>query len=674
MVVCVGVFVDSIQDLGQDKLDDLLREAILKNNLRDVQLLLEQGANIDAPNVKKIFAHGITALMYFIQRNSLEVVSFLLDKGVNIEAVDNDGDTALLHSIMRVCVHNNTQIFQLLLDKGAKINVKNRNGLTVIDYVTKHSKPELLKLLINKNLITQNELDSRLIKAMHENNPTKMQCLIEAGANIDETNVHGVSIFMRIVSADHINIVRMLIEKNKKLLNITDSFKITALMYAFQRINIEMIQLLIEMGADLEADSPGGYTVLISAAAYGYTSIVKLLLKKGANIDAQTDEGKTALMCSAERGYTGIMELLLNRGANIDVPNEDNLTVRDYIIAHGKLEMLKLLVKKNLITQNELDANLTKATIENKSTKMECFIKAGATIDEKNAEHVMIFMQIVTAGDIALVKAHIEKNKKIVEVENRHGETALMNAVSSNQYAMVKLLLMNGANVNKVFSDDKTLLMYASKEGYTGIVALLIQYGVNLNAINLRGMNALIYAAWAGHVSVVDFLLEAGSHEHRLRSLNKAVNNNKLPTAYRILCDLPLAERQLFSLNGFEFHQCIANFKKEVMNVFVQIKERIKCSFMLQVDPTKDCEFCKLPKEVSKYIKKLESRLHVQEFPDWSQHFVERFVTIAPYDVLCQTPPAMTFSYETQKRNAIDKAGDDDLNDFYRRCSNLTLN
>ncbi len=69
--------------------NDLI-DAAKEGDLETVQSLIEQGADVNA-----IDNNGNTALMWASARGHTETVGFLIDKGADVNAVDNDGDTAL---------------------------------------------------------------------------------------------------------------------------------------------------------------------------------------------------------------------------------------------------------------------------------------------------------------------------------------------------------------------------------------------------------------------------------------------------------------------------------------------------------------------------------------------------------------------------------------------------
>ena len=119
----------------------------------------------------------------------------------------------------------------------------------------------------------------------------------------------------------------------------------TAIMKASRRCNgSNVVAFLLENGAninDKEVRDTIDQTPLIVAADGGCKDIVEMLLEAGANIEHRNDQGETALIAAAQNGHKEIVQMLLDAGANVNQENADGETALDLAI--------KLRHKKDLV-------------------------------------------------------------------------------------------------------------------------------------------------------------------------------------------------------------------------------------------------------------------------------------------------------------------------------------
>lgn len=128
-----------------------------------------------------------------------------------------------------------------------------------------------------------------------------------------------------------------------------------------QKTCIDMINLLLNFGANINAKDDKGQTAIIIASDFICVNIVKTLIAEGANVNSIDDEGTTALMkvCGCEIAELvpdakDIIELLLNNGANLQKENNFGYTSLMLASMKGNVEIVKYLILKgaNIDAQN----------------------------------------------------------------------------------------------------------------------------------------------------------------------------------------------------------------------------------------------------------------------------------------------------------------------------------
>ena len=72
----------------------------------------------------------------------------------------------------------------------------------------------------------------------------------------------------------------------------------------------DAVAILLEVGADVDAPSEGGFTALHSAAASGDTEITRMLLEAGATVHVRAEGGKTPMELAIEADHTEVVDLL----------------------------------------------------------------------------------------------------------------------------------------------------------------------------------------------------------------------------------------------------------------------------------------------------------------------------------------------------------------------------
>ncbi len=165
-----------------------------------------------------------------------------------------------------------------------------------------------------------------------------LKYLIEHGGDINATNSSNQTAIYLAVLYQKLDCVIYLTSKNAHLETV--SFDYTALTLAITRGYYQIVNHLVDVGADIEFRStkwliPRQQTPLIIAVSEAhshnfnaennlkYKTIITKLLEKGVDVNAQDSCGYTALSTAARLGLLDIVKLLVEYGADITIPNID---------------------------------------------------------------------------------------------------------------------------------------------------------------------------------------------------------------------------------------------------------------------------------------------------------------------------------------------------------------
>ena len=279
-----------------------------------------------------------------------------------------------------------------------------------------------------------------------------------------------------------------------------------ALLKAAGEGKAELVSLLLDRGADIEAKGKYDYTALIVAARFGYTEAVGLLLDRGADIEAKDKYGKTALIQAAEEGETEAVGLLLDRGADIEAKEKYGYTALMISAINGRLRAVKLLLAggANLRAKNENGETALILAERKGQDQVSDFLRS--TGMRMNAE----LLEAAEQGDVKLASRLLDRGADI-EAKDEDGETALIKAARSSKTNVVSLLLVRGADIEAEDKYGYTALIKAARKAKTEVISLLLARGADIEARNKYGSTALKLAIKNNNFEVAKLLISRGA-------------------------------------------------------------------------------------------------------------------------------------------------------------------
>ncbi|PCG20424.1 ankyrin repeat domain-containing protein [Brachyspira sp. G79] len=255
-------------------------------------------------------------IISFIESGDLETIKKLiesksLDVDYNLEIDEYSKSTPLIEAIK----YKQTNIINYLLENNADVNLTlgYSSPLTEAMY-DEELVYKLIDLGADVNLAAELSGFTPLMASLH--NITIAELLIEKGADIEAKDNDGINALVYASTYNNEEMVKFLLEKGAdantvcEIENEHTDISSTPLMNAAYRGNTNIINMLLENGADINYTTDYGMTALMMAASFNQFEAAKILLENNADTSITNGYGETALDLAKEEDYKDIVELL----------------------------------------------------------------------------------------------------------------------------------------------------------------------------------------------------------------------------------------------------------------------------------------------------------------------------------------------------------------------------
>ncbi|KAJ7024880.1 ankyrin repeat-containing domain protein [Mycena alexandri] len=310
----------------------------------------------------------------------------------------------------------------------------------------------------------------------------------------------------------HAEIVSLLLEKGADV-NATGGVYGGPLQAAAAGGHTEMVGILLEKGADINAAGGRNGSPLQAAANRGHTEIVGILLEKGADINAAGGEDGSPLQAATDGGYTEIVGILLEKGADINAAGGIDGSPLQAAAARGHTEIFGILLEKGADVNGAggfYGSPLQAAAAEGRTEIVGILIEKGANINAAGGFYGSPLQAAANLGHTEVVGILLERGADINAAGGLYG-TSLQAAANRGHTEIVGILLEKGADVNAAGGFYGSPLQAAAAGGRTEIVGILIEKGADVNAAGGLYGSPLQAAANLGHTEIFGILLEKGA-------------------------------------------------------------------------------------------------------------------------------------------------------------------
>ncbi|KAF5400940.1 hypothetical protein PHET_05159 [Paragonimus heterotremus] len=417
------------------------------------------------------------------------VIDYLYECGSNLEEKDTNGMTALHYAAAR----NNVLAARQLIQIGAYLECLDNEQMTPLLLAVRENHEETVKLLLEfgaNSLFTDRRNCNILHHACHDGDSHIFQTVVE-----HLTKKHGKS-----------NTVHMLNSFNKK--------KETPLHWAILSKSVDVTEMCIDQGADLNLRTANGESALHLAARSGELKIAEILLNCGSDVNAVDLEQRTPLFNAAENEHFQVASLLIKSGANINHVDKENMTPLLLAAGLGKCAVCELLIGNDVsvnVEDKQWKTPLMLAVEGKHLPVVQYLLQQGANIMVKNSqEHTPLHVAAIY-GRFGIAQKLIEQTPIVAYERDEDGNYAVHLAAKHGFPQVLQKLIEHAGQTHERNRFGWTPLTFSASFNKLDCVKLLLDEGAQVNTKDKSNITPLFLACRGGHLDVVNKLLDAGA-------------------------------------------------------------------------------------------------------------------------------------------------------------------
>ena len=325
--------------------------AASQNQPAMVKLLIEHGADVNSsgkdhnwprwitsePRNKPLEQGGLTALLYAAREGCEGCVKALLDGGADINLTDPDGLTPLIMALQNL--HYDTA--NILIERGADIHRWDWYGRTALySAIELHLIPSSRRgdLPSNDNLTALNIARTLLEKGVNVDMRLKKDPPYRSGGDRGYTDGNpdsrvlngGATALHNAAKAGNIEAVKLLLEFGAKVDLANMVYEVTPIQAAAGVWRV--------YGIFMESPLAGAFTTGVEAA-----EIMNLLIDAGADIHVRAANGQNVAHGSAKAGWNEALKMAHDQGVDLTVRDVGGYTPRDLALNMGHMDTVEFL-------------------------------------------------------------------------------------------------------------------------------------------------------------------------------------------------------------------------------------------------------------------------------------------------------------------------------------------
>jgi len=295
--------------------------AVRANDLARLKTLIVSPADANARDEQ-----GDTPLLYAAAVGSLEAMKLLLDKSADVNAQNAFGTTALMISAADIAK------VRLLVEGGANVNLASKQGRTPLFIAAMSDQSaDIVRYLVAKgaDLKARDSFGNTILTAAAAGNDLNtIRVALDAGVDVNAVGTTGLTPLLLSAAYGNATATKLLLGKGAKVNAVTATpgffplddpksgpialHNFTPLLMAMPLASLEVVQTLIDAGADVNAKDARNMTPIMLAVATNHQNpaVIRMLLDRGADVAVQSNVGESAADWARKVGAPAGLQLL----------------------------------------------------------------------------------------------------------------------------------------------------------------------------------------------------------------------------------------------------------------------------------------------------------------------------------------------------------------------------
>ena len=316
-------------NIPNDNGDTCLHAVVMRGcSKKIIQALIDHGADVNATSRK----HETALLGACFMKNE-HAINTLLNAGADPNIADDTyGDTCLHMAVVQGC---SIEVVQTIIDHGADVNATNKEHKTALLIAcVKKTKLAIINILLNAgsdlNIVDDTYGDTYLHMAIiHRCSVEVIQAIIDHGADLNATDKEHKTALLSACVSKHEHAINIRLNAGSYL-NIADNtFGDTCLHTAVREgCSIEVVQVMIDHGADVNATNKAHETALLLACVKENEHAINVLLNAGTdpNIADDTDGDTCLHVAVIQRCSIEVVQAMIDHGADVNATDKAHET------------------------------------------------------------------------------------------------------------------------------------------------------------------------------------------------------------------------------------------------------------------------------------------------------------------------------------------------------------